>query len=530
MLFNSLEFFIFFGVVFSAYALMGRHFRLQNKFLLCASYFFYGWWDERFLFLIAVATAANYVAAFPIAGIPLRRDIIEKTIAYMLAVALVVVLINPASVWLIAPSLGAFFAVGGLVLWGLYASAPERRPGRALASVIVLTLGILAYFKYANFFMDSAQDALGLLGVTLNDLTISVILPVGISFYTFQTMSYSIDVQRRHVKPTTSLIELATYIAFFPQLVAGPIERAHHFLPQFFRRREITGERMASGLALAAWGLYKKVVIADNLALITQPVFADPASHSSGGVLVGVIAFGFQIYCDFSGYSDIARGIARAMGFDLMLNFNLPYFSRTPSEFWRRWHISLSSWLRDYLYIPLGGNRGGAVGTYRNLMLTMVLGGLWHGAAWTFVIWGFIHGLVLIIYRVLNLDAVLDARPMTGRRGLDIGAIALHLAFGLAMYGVVHLAWIFFRAEGIDNALAVLSQLASFDGWEGRWAMLAFFVTPLFIAELIQRNASNLEVYLRWPSFVQYNAALFLVCSLLFLKAPKAQEFIYFDF
>ena len=254
------------------------------------------------------------------------------------------------------------------------------------------------------------MDLVSLAGISLSYATLNIVLPVGISFYTFQTMSYTIDVYNKKLKPSHSLIDVSAYVAFFPQLVAGPIERGAHLLPQFLKKRTITWENARSGVYLFIWGMFKKAVVADNLALIADPIFSDPSGLTSGELLVALLAFTFQIYCDFSGYSDMARGVARVMGFNLMINFNVPYVSLTPSEFWRRWHISLSSWLRDYLYIALGGNRGGKASTYRNLFLTMLLGGLWHGASWTFVAWGVTHGLVLILYRLLNIDSWLKSR------------------------------------------------------------------------------------------------------------------------
>ena len=332
MIFNSLPFFVFIAVFLPLYfALRGR-----ARLLLClaASYFFYGWWDWRFLALLACSTIVD-------------------------------------------------FSIGR----EMYRARTTRGQKQLLWTSVGVNLGILGVFKYCNFFVDSLVDSAGALGVTLNQPTLNILLPVGISFYTFQTISYSFDIFRGRLAPTNSLVDFATYVAFFPQLVAGPIERAHNLLPQITDRTKRTfprGTRLNEAVRLVVGGLVKKVVLADGAAVVANQVFATYETASWLYVVIGVLAFSIQIYCDFSGYTDIARGIALLLGIDLMVNFQEPYLSRNITEFWRRWHISLSDWLRDYLYIPLGGNRGGSVVTYRNLMLTMLLGGLWHGAGWCF--------------------------------------------------------------------------------------------------------------------------------------------------
>ena len=325
------------------YFLTQRYFRLQNGILLIASYVFYGFWDWRFLALLFVSTVVDYNLAL----------LIEKS------------------------------------------ESPGERKALLAASICV-NLGILGFFKYFGFFAESFASLLNSFGFQSSTPFFNIVLPVGISFYTFQTMSYTIDVYRRKLPATRNFFDFALFVSFFPQLVAGPIERATKLLPQVLQPRKFSQSNFVEGFYLIILGLFKKVVIADNMAPIVNYIFSRDVSTLSGAeVLVGVYAFAFQIYGDFAGYTDIARGVAKWLGFDLMLNFRMPYFATSPSDFWQRWHISLSSWLRDYLYIPLGGNRQGTLLTYRNLMLTMVLGGLWHGAAWTFVAWGFFHGLIL---------------------------------------------------------------------------------------------------------------------------------------
>ena len=343
MLFNSQVFLIFFVVVYGLYRLLPH--RWQNVLLLVSSYFFYGWWDWRFLTLIFLSTVIDYIA-------------------------------------------------GGII----YSAGPNQRRRKA-AVVVSMTsnLVILGFFKYFNFFADNLSAVLQYAGLPAFTRHLNIILPVGISFYTFQAMSYALDIYRGHLKPARSFLNFATFVAYFPQLVAGPIERASNLLPQIENPRTITRAGIESGAWLIFWGLFKKCVIADNLAVLVDGVFG--ATGATGATsLLALYAFAFQILCDFSGYSDIARGLARWMGVELMLNFNNPYAALNPKDFWSRWHISLSSWLRDYLYIPLGGNRKGRRRTYINLALTMLLGGLWHGAAWTFVTWGAFHGLLLVIY------------------------------------------------------------------------------------------------------------------------------------
>lgn len=345
MLFNSIEYLIFLPIVFVLYwFVVNKNLKFQNILLLIASYVFYGWWDYRFLSLIVFSSFLDYFV-----GIKLFEAIDEKK----------------------------------RKLW-LYVS-------------LFSNLGLLGLFKYYNFFADSFAVAMQGIGWQVDDLTLNIILPVGISFYTFQTLSYSIDIYRRTLEPTKNIVSFFTYVSFFPQLVAGPIERASNLLPQIEAKRKFSRESFNEGILQIGIGLFRKVVIADNLAVYVDAVYANSELHNSSTLLLATVFYSFQIYYDFAGYSDIAIGTAKLFGFNFAPNFNFPYFSKSITEFWRRWHMSLSFWLRDYLYISLGGNRKGIKITYRNLLLTMLLGGLWHGSSWNFVIWGAIHGLFLSV-------------------------------------------------------------------------------------------------------------------------------------
>jgi len=392
---------------------------------------------------------------------------------------------------------------------------------------VALNLTLLGFFKYFNFFIDNAQTVLSTIGFQVNPWTLSIILPVGISFYTFQEMSYCIDIYRGDVKPARKFVDFALFISFFPQLVAGPIERARDLLPQVERPRAVRGENFAEGLYYVITGLFKKIVIADNMATVVNATFLTPVSSLTGPeCLIGVYAFAFQIYGDFSGYSSIAKGVATWMGFRLMDNFKMPYFALTPSDFWQRWHISLSSFLRDYLYIPLGGNRGGSLQTYRNLMLTMLLGGLWHGAAWTFVAWGFFHGLILCIYRAFERSPEeRKAQPLSiPTRGLMM----------LVMFHLVCIGWLLFRAESFSQAWQMAVLIVTDHRWSefaiSNGVLLLFYVLPLLAFEFWIYLRGNLLEPLRlyWVrrSIVYFYCALML----LFFSAELSHEFIYFQF
>ena len=474
MLFNSYTFWVFFGVVLFLYRVLPH--RGQNWMLLVASYVFYGAWDWRFLSLILFSTSVDYLVAIALET-PKYRDLRK-------------------------------------VVLGISCS---------------VNLGLLGFFKYFNFFAQELTDLLAAMGLEFMKPSINIVLPVGISFYTFQAMSYTIDVYRGRVRAVTDLVDFALYVAFFPQLVAGPIERSTHLLPQVMHPREkVRASDFSEGLWLILWGLFKKVVIADNMVMIVNGLFAeDPRVLTGPECWVAVYAFALQIYCDFSGYTAIARGVARWMGFHLSQNFLFPYFSVTPSEFWSRWHISLSSWLRDYLYIPLGGNRAGVWKTCRNLMLTMLLGGLWHGAAWTFVVWGFLHGILLIGYR-FGEKFWSRLGPRSGSQGLWRFPLAL-LFFHLVCVG-----WLFFRAENFDQAWTMLAQM--FTSFQGSpvalygLSSLIFFGLPILLLELwlFLRDDDLLPAKKHWS--LRGLVYSYLAFMLMTFAPLQHHEFIYFQF
>ncbi|MEM7154972.1 MAG: MBOAT family protein [Myxococcota bacterium] len=470
MLFNSWVFLAFFAATFAAYWVTSRKLVLQNLVLLIASYVFYGWWNWKFLGLIVLSTAIDYVAGLKIAD---EED--------------------------------------------------DAKRKRWVAVSCVSNLGILAAFKYFDFFLGSLGEALAMVGMEAAMPSLEWVLPVGISFYTFQSMSYSIDVYRGETKASRNPLDFAVYVAFFPQLVAGPIERSSRFLPQVRQKRSITTAGLEAGLFLVLWGLFKKVVVADNAAVIANAVFDDAASHQGMELWLGALAFTIQIYGDFSGYSDIARGLAKTMGFELMVNFKLPYFAVSPSDFWRRWHVSLSSWLRDYLYIPLGGNRGGAVGTYRNLFLTMLLGGLWHGAAWHFVLWGAYHGTLLIVFRLAG--AVRG--PWLPRKTLWADLLRMSVMFPLTVGG-----WVLFRVQTMADLQAFLDgAFTSTEAEVGLTAViLAALWAPVLLMQLAQAISDDLLVALRLPVLLRgVLYGLFIACCVAFATGESI-EFIYFQF
>lgn len=404
MFFNSLPFLVFLPVFLVCFFSTGG--RLRLGVCLLGSYVFYGWWDVRFLSLIVVSTLID----FYIGG---KLAVVEN----------------------------------------------ERLRKRLLLLSLVSNLGLLFTFKYFNFFIGSLIEATESVGIELDWPTVNIILPVGISFFTFQTLSYTIDVYRRRLNYEASLLKFAVFVAFFPQLVAGPIVRACDFLPQLSRDSRFTWRNFTIGCSQIVSGFFKKCVIADSLAPYVDVVFASTDTQSSPTVLLGILFYAFQIYCDFAGYSDIAIGLARVMGFHFLENFRRPYFASSFSDFWQRWHISLSSWLRDYLYIPLGGNRMGPRRTHINLMLTMLIGGLWHGAAWTFVGWGFLHGFYLIAQRLLfkipSLMQIATSPHWPGRFSRFLSGVFVFLA--------VCVAWVFFRATSFENAIAIFDRLFEFD-------------------------------------------------------------------
>lgn len=475
MVFNSLPFLVFIGVFLPLYFLLKGRARLL--FCLLASYFFYGWWDWRFLVLILVSTTVDY-------------------------------------------ALGLFI--------GDTDDATRRK--QLLVASMVLNLGFLAFFKYFNFFIESFQNVLLSLGMEPDNHTLHIILPVGISFYTFQSMSYTIDVYRRQIEVERDFMRFATFIAFFPQLVAGPIVRASELLPQFGADKRFEWHRFTFGLSQVLWGFFKKVAIADSLAPFVDQCFAAPGAFSSFHLAVGVFFYAFQIYCDFSGYSDIAIGLARIMGYDFPDNFRTPYFSKNFSEFWTRWHITLSSWLRDYLYIPLGGNRHGTFNTYKNLMLTMLLGGLWHGASWVFVFWGFLHGMYLVGQRLLSplYNRLLNAirMPVFLQDGLSI----------LLVFTLTCFAWIFFRSPDFATATQIIGRILSLDDFSpdsivNKFVALKGFVLILILL-LAEISNFRLDFYEKATYRPMFRLAAFAVLLWLiaFFGTFGSNAFIYFQF
>lgn len=524
MLFHTPIFFGFFAAFFAIYLVSKKQLRLQNAVILIGSYIFYGAWDYRFLILIVVSTVTDYLAAIGASGNRIKRQELSKSLLYLVIISTAILGYDFAEnlnfllmVYVYAAALGVF----SLFLIGQ--DTDTRKIWLGLS--VVVNLGLLGVFKYFNFFADSLADLASIAGVELSFTTLAIVLPVGISFYTFQTMSYTIDVYRKKLDPSDKLIEVSAYIAFFPQLVAGPIERGSQLLPQFFQRRIIDMAAMRTGAYLFLWGMFKKAVVADNLAILSDPIFQNPEAYTSGELLVALLAFTFQIYCDFSGYSDMARGIARMMGFNLMVNFNVPYVSRTPSEFWRRWHISLSSWLRDYLYIPLGGNRSSEFKTYRNLFLTMLLGGLWHGASWTFVLWGVAHGSILILYRLLKVDEMLK-RPL----GNYVLNASRSLVMGLLFFAFVMFTWLLFRAQNFSIVSEFTTGIFTFSDMSGPWLTLIGFVIPLWLHDAYQAWTDKGEFIQSLPGFVRLNAVLGIICCIIFLQPGADVAFLYFDF
>jgi alginate O-acetyltransferase complex protein AlgI len=476
MLFTELNFWVFFAIVALAYVLLPH--RGQNRMLLVASYVFYGAWDWRFLSLILISTMVDYV-------IGLRME----------------------------------------------AETEDNRRRRLLWISLGVNLGMLGVFKYFGFFVDSFQALLESAGFQPDPFTLSIVLPVGISFYTFQTLSYTIDVYRRDLKPTGDFLNFALFVAFFPQLVAGPIERARNLLPNIEAPRVLTWENLRRGAVLCLLGLIKKIVIADGIAPTVDAVYGSP-DPSRLDILFATWLFAIQIYCDFSGYTDIARGVAKMLGFQLMRNFAQPYFAADPQEFWRRWHISLSSWLRDYLYISLGGNRGGPWRTYRNLMATMTLGGLWHGAAWNFVAWGVYQGALLALHRALT-----GAHKRVGegvRR--SVGAWILRIGVIVLFFQVVCYGWLLFRATSFaqitDFTGRLLGTVAAPAGLSipepPAAALLATGV--LLVWDVMIERTGDVCFYDRWPLVLR--AALYagMIYLLAFGATTATSAFIYFQF
>jgi alginate O-acetyltransferase complex protein AlgI len=554
MLFNSPEFVAFCLLVYALYVALP--FRLQNYMLLVVSYVFYGWWDCRFLFLVALSTTIDFWVGLMIerGRLQPREWLLPALFLIMSAIVFLglepVALLNALhgkpldlsaliKVPLIGWSLVGSVAFVALVtfLFRLFANMaePARRTCCLMVS-LVTQLGLLGVFKYFNFFAESLGAALDALGIQSSSLHLNIVLPVGVSFYTFQSLSYTIDIYRRVFKPTDRFFDFALFVAYFPQLQAGPIERARQLLPQLASPRLITLDGTSRGLYLIVLGFFKKVAIADGVSPIVDQIFATSGQVSWIDVIIGSVLFAVQIYCDFSGYTDIARGVSKLFGIDLVLNFNQPYFATNPQDFWRRWHISLSSWLRDYLYVPLGGNRGNVAFVCRNLMITMVLGGLWHGAAWNFILWGFYQGLILCIYRLWteqwnqHSPAQPSPRPRVAERHLLRRLVATVGFFGVICYG-----WLLFRAHSLAQIVRFTSLLFTDFGnlsyGAGKPRLSALLGMSLLLPiEVIQYCKADPYFYRQFPvPFRGLLIAVMIVITIIGMSNEPAQ-FIYFQF
>ncbi len=477
MLFNSFEFFIFLPIIFTLYWFVtNQNLKFQNILIIAGSYLFYGWWDWRFLSLIIFSSLVDFSI-----GMLLEKEInIKKR---------------------------------KLLLW----------------TSICVNIGFLGFFKYYNFFIESFVNSFSYFGYEIKANTLNIILPVGISFYTFQTLSYTIDVYNKRLEPTKDIFSFLAFVSFFPQLVAGPIERATNLLPQFYKKRKFDYKKAVDGLRQILWGLFKKVVIADNCARYANTIFNNSNDYSGSTLFLGAFLFAFQIYGDFSGYSDIAIGISRLFGFDLKRNFAFPYFSRDIAEFWRRWHISLSTWFRDYVYIPLGGSKGGLKMKIRNTFIIFIVSGFWHGANWTFIIWGALNALYFL------------PLMLTGKNRVNTDMVAKDKYFPnikelsqiLSTFFITVIAWVFFRANSVDHAFSFLQKIFSrtlFTKPEILPITLLVLLIGFIIIEWIGRNGEYaieqidfIKKPLRWLIY-------FSLIILMFLFVGEEQQFIYFQF
>jgi len=541
MQFNSYLFLVFLCVLYLAYRVLAT--RGQNILLLVASYIFYGWWDVRFICLLMLSTVTNYSLGLIIdkGEISKRERIYQSILVIGLSCLFVVVqwkhlepgrgylpldwrqLVSWRQGWVILASACAALLFASWCYPRLTALEEEKRRRICLSLGVAANLSILAFFKYFDFFVDNIASALSSLGVHAGTSGLHLIVPVGVSFYTFQNLSYVIDVYRKGVKPAEHFLDFTLFVAFFPKLVAGPIERAARILPQIYGERKITRERSWEGFHLLAYGLFKKVVIADGMSIVVDQVYGS-GQASWIQVVLGTLLFTIQIYCDFSGYTDIARGTASLLGFDLMLNFNFPYFSRNPREFWSRWHISLSTWLRDYLYIPLGGNRFGEYKTYRNLMMTMVLGGFWHGAAWNYGVWGFYHGILLCLHR-LSQKFIEIKSNISFLNFLKIGFF-----FVLTCYG-----WLLFRSPSLER-IGQFTSILILDFGNLATGILkpsaaVLLGLPIFIViEFIEYRSEAKHFYEVLPVSVWTAFYAFIIVSFLLSTANETNQFIYLNF
>jgi alginate O-acetyltransferase complex protein AlgI len=482
MLFTSIDFAVFLPIVFLLYWFVtNNNLKLQNLLIVISSYLFYGWWDWRFLSLILFSSLVDYFIGL-----------------------------------------------------GLLKEENQTKRKILLWISILVNLSFLGFFKYYNFFLDNFTTAFSFFGNELNANSLNIILPVGISFYTFQTLSYSIDVYKRNLEPTKDFIAFSAFVSFFPQLVAGPIERATHLLPQFYTKRTFDYAKAVDGMRQILWGLFKKIVIADNCAEYANLIFNNSDEYSGSTLVLGAIFFTFQIYGDFSGYSDIAIGTSRLFGFDLMRNFNFPYFSRDMAEFWRRWHISLSTWFRDYLYFPLGGSRGGTWMKVRNTFIIFIVSGFWHGANWTFIVWGALNAIYFLPLLLTNnnrnnLETVAQGKVFPSLK---------ELSFMVLTFGFIVFAWIFFRANNIGHAISYISEIFSHSlfttpTFEGRYdAMVTLFLIVVFVLIEWQGREGQYAISnfgLKWNRYKRY-AMYYAIIIAIFWFGGKEQQFIYFQF
>ena len=472
MLFNSIEFLLFLPTVFVLYwFIFNKSIRIQNSLILISSYVFYGWWDYRFLSLIFLSTVVDYIIGLNMA----KQD------------------------------------------------SKEKQKSLLLCSVL-FNLSVLGFFKYYNFFIHSWVDLFSSIGYQIKSpWTLNVILPVGISFYTFQTMSYTIDIYRKKLDPTKDFISFASFVSFFPQLVAGPIERATNLLPQILNKREFKYEQGVQGLRLIIWGMFKKVVIADSLAPIVDDIFSNYQDFEGGTLWIGAIYFSFQIYCDFSGYSDIAIGTSKLFGFELKSNFKFPYFSRNIGEFWRRWHISLSTWFRDYLYIPLGGSKRGKWESIRNIFIIFLVSGFWHGANWTFIFWGLFHSMLFLSSFIFNTNRKYTASIIGEKTILPTPKEFVQVGITFIL---VTIGWVFFRSETIFDSFLYLNEMIFNFQLPNRFRSGFVYVLLVYILDFVIRKNERIEV-----EYFRYDWILFTILMLSILeKFGDYNEFIYFQF
>jgi len=491
VLFNSVQFAIFFIVVYTLYLILDRTW--QNRMLLVASCIFYGAWSWKFLLLLFVSVTTDYLCA-----------------GY------------------------------------IYRTTEQHWRKTALVINLLVNLGILAFFKYFNFFIANLQELLSFFGISIGNDILHVVLPVGISFYTFQAMSYSIDVYRKQLIPARNYWDYALFVVFFPQLVAGPIERARNLLPQFQKTRSLDYRTVTDGFKLIVWGLFKKIVIADRLAVLVNVVYREPLNYGGPVLVLATFFFAFQIYCDFSGYSDMAIGLAQVMGFKLMDNFNRPYFSKSVSEFWKRWHISLSTWFKDYVYVSLGGDRVSKVRWHANIMITFLLSGLWHGANWTYVVWGGLNGMYVLGDRFIHgLKETAFSLPR-----LKYPDVIRTWARVVITFSLICFAWIFFRSATLSDAFYIATHLHT--GWGGFFSRqgvqsiwVSFLKLGLNQRELItaivsvcfmecihcvQRHGSIRHMLAGKPAVVRWSVYFLLVNSIFILGVTQEKQFIYFQF